>query len=93
MKPLKAIIKMFRVDLVIVIVIAFTGGFFIKSLMQPAESMTMQNNEEKVQMWTCSMHPQIQQPKPGQCPICFMDLIPVGGFLVFDDRVRGQTTL
>lgn len=27
--------------------------------------------------WTCSMHPQIQLPKPGQCPICFMDLIPV----------------
>ena len=26
--------------------------------------------------WTCSMHPQIQQPEPGQCPICGMDLIP-----------------
>ena len=25
--------------------------------------------------WTCSMHPQIRQPKPGQCPICGMDLI------------------
>jgi len=25
--------------------------------------------------WTCSMHPQIRQPKPGKCPICFMDLI------------------
>jgi Cu(I)/Ag(I) efflux system membrane fusion protein len=28
-------------------------------------------------MWTCSMHPQIRLPKPGKCPICFMDLIPV----------------
>jgi len=27
--------------------------------------------------WTCSMHPQIQLPKPGKCPICFMDLIPL----------------
>ncbi|MBD3391520.1 MAG: DUF3347 domain-containing protein, partial [Chitinivibrionales bacterium] len=27
--------------------------------------------------WTCSMHPQIRMPEPGQCPICFMDLIPV----------------
>lgn len=26
--------------------------------------------------WTCSMHPQIRQPKPGLCPICAMDLIP-----------------
>ncbi|MBC2603837.1 efflux RND transporter periplasmic adaptor subunit [Puniceicoccus vermicola] len=28
-------------------------------------------------LWTCSMHPQIQQPEPGSCPICGMDLIPV----------------
>lgn len=27
--------------------------------------------------WTCSMHPQIQQPKEGDCPICGMDLIPL----------------
>ncbi len=27
--------------------------------------------------WTCSMHPQIQQPEPGDCPICGMDLIPL----------------
>jgi len=28
-------------------------------------------------IWTCSMHPQIQLPEPGNCPICFMELIPV----------------
>ena len=28
-------------------------------------------------IWTCSMHPQVRQPEPGQCPICGMDLIPV----------------
>ena len=33
--------------------------------------------EQKIEFWTCSMHPQIRQPKPGKCPICFMDLIPV----------------
>jgi len=27
--------------------------------------------------YTCSMHPQIMQEKPGTCPICHMDLIPV----------------
>ena len=31
---------------------------------------------EQNQMWTCSMHPQIMQPEPGDCPICGMDLIP-----------------
>lgn len=27
--------------------------------------------------YTCSMHPQIRQDEPGQCPICAMDLVPV----------------
>jgi membrane fusion protein, copper/silver efflux system len=27
--------------------------------------------------WTCAMHPQIHSDKPGLCPICGMDLIPV----------------
>ena len=27
------------------------------------------------EVWTCSMHPQIQQPDAGDCPICGMDLI------------------
>ena len=40
---------------------------------------TKQNQSESVktnQMWTCSMHPQIMKPEPGDCPICGMDLIP-----------------
>lgn len=28
-------------------------------------------------LWTCSMHPQIRMEKPGKCPICGMDLIPL----------------
>ncbi|MEZ5000630.1 MAG: heavy metal-binding domain-containing protein [Bacteroidales bacterium] len=28
----------------------------------------------EIQIWTCSMHPQIKQEKPGKCPICAMDL-------------------
>ncbi|MGO3261091.1 MAG: efflux RND transporter periplasmic adaptor subunit [Mesonia sp.] len=31
--------------------------------------------ETTEQMWTCSMHPQIMQEEPGDCPICGMDLI------------------
>ena len=27
-------------------------------------------------VWTCSMHPQIRQNEPGDCPICGMELIP-----------------
>lgn len=25
--------------------------------------------------WTCSMHPDVRQPEPGDCPLCGMDLI------------------
>ena len=28
-------------------------------------------------MYTCSMHPQVMQDRPGKCPVCGMDLIPV----------------
>ena len=33
--------------------------------------------DEQPSVWTCSMHPQVQLPKAGKCPICFMDLIPL----------------
>jgi Cu(I)/Ag(I) efflux system membrane fusion protein len=31
----------------------------------------------EAEIWTCSMHPQIQQGEPGDCPLCGMDLIPL----------------
>jgi Cu(I)/Ag(I) efflux system membrane fusion protein len=35
------------------------------------------HSAEDATIWTCSMHPQIKQDNPGQCPICAMDLIPL----------------
>ena len=34
-------------------------------------------NDSIEAVWTCSMHPQIRQNEPGNCPICGMDLIPL----------------
>lgn len=31
------------------------------------------------QLWTCGMHPQVIQDRPGTCPICGMALTPVAG--------------
>ena len=39
-------------------------------------------------IWTCSMHPQIRQSKPGKCPICGMDLIPLKKGVDKDDGPR-----
>ena len=33
--------------------------------------------EVAAEIWTCSMHPQIRQNEPGNCPICGMELIPL----------------
>ncbi len=38
-------------------------------------SDTAEPASAQAQMWTCSMHPQIMQPEPGDCPLCGMDLI------------------
>ena len=35
--------------------------------------------QQKVQHWTCSMHPQVDEDGPGKCPYCGMDLIPMTG--------------
>jgi Cu(I)/Ag(I) efflux system membrane fusion protein len=37
--------------------------------------------------WTCSMHPQIKQNKPGDCPICGMDLIPLASMAASGDDI------
>jgi len=47
-------------------------------------------------MYTCSMHPQVMQERPGKCPICGMELIPVkrtvgaedGSVQLSDQQVR-----
>jgi len=45
------------------------------------------HSAEESTTWTCSMHPQIKQDKPGQCPICAMDLIPLTSMISSGDDV------
>ena len=63
--------------LAIIVVIAVLSGFVLRGWMAGDKNNRQTAVEEKQQVWTCSMHPQIRQPKSGKCPICFMDLIPV----------------
>lgn len=49
---------------------------------------------EAIDHYTCSMHPSVNQPGPGKCPICGMDLTPVmkgGAGVVTIDEARRQT--
>lgn len=34
-------------------------------------------DQAKISYWTCSMHRQVHQDGPGECPICHMALVPV----------------
>ncbi len=52
-------------------------GWFINPSVKEKQQTTESKEQEKSQIWTCSMHPQIRQDKPGKCPICGMDLIPL----------------
>ena len=77
---LKKIFARKKIKIIIAVVLAFTGGYIAKSITSPRPLHNLQMETEHKQaheIWTCSMHPQIRQNKPGKCPICFMDLVPV----------------
>jgi len=59
--------------------LAFVLGFIIRGGGSQSEGTQGEHVHEEagIEWWTCSMHPQIKLQEPGQCPICFMDLIPV----------------
>jgi membrane fusion protein, copper/silver efflux system len=50
--------------------------FFHKSGERETKTFQLAENAKKT-IWTCAMHPQIRMDKPGKCPICGMDLIPL----------------
>lgn len=43
-----------------------------------AFSCSQEKKQAAQEKYTCPMHPEIVQDKPGTCPICFMDLVKVG---------------
>jgi len=64
--------------LVLLFVLAFALGRLGSSGGREAAQVAHDNaHEAAAEMWTCSMHPQIKLPTPGDCPICGMDLIPL----------------
>jgi len=73
-----------------IVIAAFAAGYIIRGsteskkeepavgeLVSAKSGAVAGEGTQQQQWWTCAMHPQIRQPKPGKCPICFMDLIPV----------------
>jgi len=71
--------RLVGIRLLILLVICFILGYALRGFkLQPQTGQAVEQLKQPVaQMWTCSMHSNIRQPRSGKCPICFMDLIPV----------------
>lgn len=67
--------------LIAIVILAFSFGIMMSSNGDVSTSASNDKqeyaSESEPTIWTCSMHPQIKLPKPGKCPLCFMDLIPL----------------
>ena len=77
--PLDFIRSRFGLATVIVVaVLAFALGMLFSGGGQAPDATSPGSATDSTPTtWSCSMHPQIKLPKPGKCPICFMDLIPL----------------
>ena len=66
------------------------------AIFQPPENPDKKEDSEHIHsagetIWTCSMHPQIRQNEPGDCPICGMDLIPLTANTSSDPTILEMT--
>ena len=70
-----------KIKLVIIIILTLIIGMWLGSMFFGGDSHEGHQHEgssgeqAKEEIWTCSMHPQIRQSEPGNCPLCGMELI------------------
>ena len=58
-----------------ILLLGFTAIVFLTAC-DNSRKNEIKGETTKKQTYTCPMHPQIVQDKPGTCPICGMDLVP-----------------
>ena len=63
-----------RIHSLLFMLIILTPVFFIQTGCK--EKKDHDETAHEKQTYTCPMHPQVVQDKPGTCPICGMDLVP-----------------
>jgi len=68
-----------RAGILAVVFVSLVVGFLIHAALTPesAPPAADDHGAEAPTEWTCSMHPQVRSSKPGRCPICAMELVPV----------------
>ncbi len=71
--------KLKQLKIIIIFLLGMITSYFIFAGTQNSSNIADNHNEEEHQeevLYTCSMHPQIEQIGEGDCPLCGMDLIP-----------------
>lgn len=74
---MKRILEKKYVVLALAVLLGGVIGWWVKPTSQVHTEVDHTHEEVANQTWTCSMHPQIRQAEPGNCPICGMTLIPL----------------
>jgi membrane fusion protein, copper/silver efflux system len=86
-----------RVSFAIIFIIGIVAGSWIfGGGSQGAETFTDEHSaseHEAGTMYTCAMHPQIRMDKPGDCPLCGMELVPMESDDASDDGGDGDYTV
>lgn len=59
----------------ILTMVVILGLNFIKQ--KPGQLQPAAQTQRSAKYWTCAMHPSVRADKPGKCPLCGMDLIPM----------------
>ena len=76
MHKIKNILANTWIKMSLVLLLGVLIGIFMFSS-TPINGVESHTDHAGKTTWTCSMHPQVKLEEPGQCPICFMDLIPL----------------
>lgn len=67
-----------RMITIVVMILALWGAYTLgrsAGPAHPADPAAVAPDEKMEEVWTCTMHPQIRMPEPGDCPICGMELV------------------
>ena len=91
---MKYILKNKWITIGIVLILGIVIGIFMGGgYSSNEETATHERDEVKAEIWTCSMHPQIQQDGPGQCPLCGMDLIPLDNSMDSEEALPDEVPM
>ncbi len=59
------------------LIVLLGGGYWFSKSQKPKMTNDSHDQHQEAEIYTCPMHPEVKQDKPGKCPICHMDLVKV----------------